>query len=74
VNYTNTDYSELCEEAEAGGHIVKLGRPEGGGWALQVVVVPRGKGASWRAAGALFPDVVELERHATYLLHWLRAL
>jgi hypothetical protein len=65
-------YRSLCRAADRAAGIVKLGR-EADGWGLQVILRPTLDDLSYRAAGALFPDIEELDVQAIHLLRWLES-
>jgi hypothetical protein len=66
-------FSSLCDLADAVGGTVRLSWTDEG-WGLQVTVPPTQGDSSWRAAGALFPSIDELEMHALPLAEWVREL
>ena len=67
----NHSYRTLCEAADGAHGTIKLGRaPEG--WTLQVVLRPTSEDPACRAAGAIFPDISELDAQATHLLAWVK--
>jgi hypothetical protein len=65
-----TPYRALCSAAERAAGTVKLGHgPEG--WGVEVVLRPTSEDPAFRAAGAIFPDIGELNGQSSHLLRWL---
>lgn len=64
-------YRSLCKSAEKAGGSIKLGQgPEG--WTVQVILRPTPDDPAHRAAGAIFPNIGELDAQSVHLLGWLR--
>jgi len=74
VSVYRAEYDRLCEEAARAGGVIKLSRLGDDGWGLQLLIAPARDGAGWRAAGVVFPDLSELDRHAVHLRQWARAM
>ena len=68
---TSSSYRALCETAEAAQGTIKLGRgPQG--WTLQVILRPNSDDPACRAAGAIFPDLSELDLQSSHLCEWIK--
>jgi len=69
---TSSSYRALCETAEAAQGTIKLGRgPQG--WTLQVILGPTSDDSDCRAAGAIFPDISELDSQSSHLCKWIKS-